>query len=354
MKILLVSTPMGPLGMGLGGGVELTLMAILSALKARGHYLALVAAAGSELDAGLVDQLWLEPGVPQASWQHQKRESPVQIPADSLLARFWQRALGEQEAFDVLLNLGYDWLPLWLTPYFHKPLFHLISMGSVGEAMDQVITATATLYPQRVAFHTAAQAADFQLPNPPRLLANGFDFSRYQYRAQPQQLLGWAGRIAPEKGLEDAAQVALRWGWPLAVWGLKEDLQYAAAVEATVPKGTLQWRGFLATNQFQAELGECAALLNTPKWNEAFGNVLVEAMACGVPVLAYRRGGPAELIDPGVSGLLVDPDNIAAMAAALPQLLCIDRYGCREKAKERFSLEAFASRLENWLMQPTK
>jgi glycosyltransferase involved in cell wall biosynthesis len=49
----------------------------------------------------------------------------------------------------------------------------------------------------------------------------------------------------------------------------------------------------------------------------------------------------------------VDPDNIAAMAAALPQLLCIDRYGCREKAKERFSLEAFASRLENWLMQPT-
>ena len=220
--------------------------------------------------------------------------------------------------------------------------------------MDGVISEVSGLRPRHLAFHTATQAADFQLAEPPILVGNGFDLSRYQLCLEPEPVLGWAGRIAPEKGLEDGALVAARLGLPLRIWGYEEDRAYAARVAASVPVGTLEWRGFLPTEQLQGELGRCAALLNTPKWNEAFGNVVVEAMACGVPVLAYRRGGPAELIDPGVSGVLVDPDNIAAMAAALPQLLCIDRYGCREKAKERFSLEAFASRLENWLMQPAQ
>ena len=78
-------------------------------------------------------------------------------------------------------------------------------MGSVGEAMDQVIAATAQHFPAQLAFHTASQAADFQLSGPPTLLANGFDFSRYSFNADPQPCLGWVGRIAPEKGLEDAA-----------------------------------------------------------------------------------------------------------------------------------------------------
>jgi UDP-glucose:tetrahydrobiopterin glucosyltransferase len=332
--------------------VELTLLAILKALKGRGHHLGLVAATESELDANLVDQLWLESGAPQPSWQHQSPEAPIQIPADSLLGNFWQRAFIEQDRFDLLLNLGYDWLPLWLTPFCRKPLFHLVSMGSVGKAMGQMISATATSFPNQVAFHTASQAADFQLPNEPFLLANGFDFNLYEFQSNPKPLLGWAGRVAPEKGLEDAAQVACQWGWPLAIWGLQEDPQYAATVEASVPAGTLQWRGFLATAEFQSQLGECAAFLNTPKWNEAFGNVVVEAMACGVPVLAYRRGGPAELIDAEISGLLVEPDCIDSLVKALPQALCLDRLRCRQKAAERFSLEAFGLRLENWLMQP--
>jgi len=352
LRLLLVSTPLGPLGQGLGGGVELTLLGLLQGLAGRGHQLSLIAAEGSQLALPPGVELLLEPGLPQPSWQHQQRQGAIQIPAAGLLPRFWARALALQDQFDAVLNLGYDWLPFWLTPQFRPPLFHLVSMGSVAQAMDEVIEATAAAFPQRLAFHSAAQAADFHLPGPPRLLANGFDFSRYSFQAEPKSLLGWVGRIAPEKGLEDAAQAAAAWGWPLAVWGLLEDPAYGAAVEASVPAGTLQWRGFLATEQLQAELGQCAALLNTPKWNEAFGNVLVEAMACGVPVLAYRRGGPAELVDPGVSGALVEPDQVGALLEALPQVLDLDRRACRSRAQERFSLEAFAERVEAWLLEP--
>ncbi len=285
---------------------------------------------------------WLEPGVPQPSWQHQQRNAPVQIPADGLLPRFWQRAMAEQQPFDAVLNLGYDWLPLWLTPQFQTPLCHLVSMGSVGEAMDAVIAAIAKDFPSQLAFHTASQAADFQLSGPPTLLANGFDFSRYSFNPDPQPCLGWVGRIAPEKGLEDAAQVAAGKQWPLRVWGLKEDAAYAAAVEASVPPGTIEWRGFLPTEQLQRELGQCAVMLNTPKWNEAFGNVVVEAMACGVPVVAYRRGGPGELIEDGLTGYGVPPDQPGGVIAAPSRCLGARSFGLPRSGGAPLWIDALA------------
>lgn len=350
MKLLVVSTPVGRLGGGGGGGVELTLTNAVAGLLARGHGVTVLAAAGSALPPDCAAAaLWCEPGVDQPSWQHQGRQAPVVIPADGLLPRLWRRALAQQHRFDVLLNLAYDWLPLWLTPQARTPLAHLVSMGSVSDAMDGVIAEIARSHPRHLAFHTAAQAADFQLVEPPILLGNGFHLPAYHLNREPERQLGWAGRIAPEKGLEDAAAVAARLGMPLAVWGLREDPAYAAAVEAAVPAGTIQWRGFLPTAALQAELGRCAALLNTPKWNEAFGNVVVEAMACGVPVAAYARGGPGELVEEGVNGALAEPDDLAALEAATRRALAVSRQSCRLWVEHHATREVFSGRLEHWL-----
>jgi UDP-glucose:tetrahydrobiopterin glucosyltransferase len=350
MRILVVSTPVGSLGSGQGGGVELTAFALVAGLLRRGHRLTVLAAEGSVLPpaCGQAD-LWLEAGVDQPSWQHRSRQSPVEIPAGGLLPCLWRRALSRQADFDVILNLAYDWLPVWLTPHAATPIAHLVSMGSVGQAMDAVIAEVAALLPHRFAFHTAVQAADFALPGPPRLVGNGFDLDRYRFEPQPEALLGWAGRISPEKGLEDAAAVAADLGLPLAVWGLRQDGAYAERVEASVPPGTLQWRGFLPTERLQAELGRCAVLLNTPKWNEAFGNVVVEAMACGVPVAAYARGGPAELVQPGVNGALARPDDRRSLAEAVRRAQGIDRAACRRWVELNCSQAVFAERIEAWL-----
>lgn len=352
MRVLVVSTPVGALGSGRGGGVELTAVSIVAGLLEAGHRVTLLAAEGSLLPPSCAAaELWLERGVDQPSWQHRPAGAPIEIPADALLPRLWSTALQRQAGFDVLLNLAYDWLPFWLTPHCATPLCHLVSMGSVGAAMDEAILAVARWRPERLAFHTAAQAADFPLPSPPRLLGNGFDLTRYRFRSAAEPVLGWAGRIAPEKGLEDAARVAARLGLPLRVWGVREDPDHAAAVEASVPAGTLEWRGFLPTEAFQEELGHCRVLLMTPRWNEAFGNVVVEAMACGVPVAAYARGGPAELVCEGVNGALAPANDVEALTEAVRRATRVDRAACRDWAERHHSRAAFTARVTDWLEQ---
>ena len=87
----------------------------------------------------------------------------------------------------------------------------------------------------------------------------------------------------------------------------------------------------------------------TPKWVEAFGNVAIEALACGVPVVAYGRGGPLEIIEDGVTGYLVKPDSVDGLVAAIAQLPRIDRATCRAQAEAKYSLAAMGERTEAWL-----
>ena len=352
LRVLVVSTPIGSLGSGRGGGVELTAAGLVAGLLGRGHAVTVLAAAGSVLPpACAAARLWSESGVDQPGWQHRPASTAVEIPRQALLPCLWQRAWQEQGQFDVLINLAYDWLPFWLSRWFQTPLCHLVSMGSVAQVMDEVIEAVAAWRPERLAFHTQAQAADFSLPAPPFVLGNGFDPDQYHFCAEGEPVLGWAGRISPEKGLEDAARVAVQLGLPLRVWGLREDEDYARALELAVPPGSIDWRGFLATPQFQAELGACRVFLNTPKWNEAFGNVVVEAMACGLPVAAYARGGPGELVREGINGALAAPDDLDGLAAAVERAAGLDRRGCRHWFLQHHSIDAFAARLEAWLEQ---
>merc|ERR1712097_41451 len=130
-------------------------------------------------------------------------------------------------------------------------------MGDVAAVMRDVIEAVAAWNPHRLAFHTQRQAADFQLPAPANVVGNGFDLTNYTFQIQTNGPLGWAGRIAPEKGLEDAAAAAAALGEQLLVWGFREDEAYARQVESSVPEGTIDWRGFRSTTELQQELGRC-------------------------------------------------------------------------------------------------
>jgi UDP-glucose:tetrahydrobiopterin glucosyltransferase len=351
LRLLFLSTPVAPLGSGLGGGVELTLYTLAKEMTRRGHRVQIVAPQGSHLpEAGDPTPMAIAQisGKLQTSAQTQHYTDPIILPPESVLGNMWDYARQVQDDFDLLVNFAYDWLPLYLTPFFQRPVAHLISMGSLSAAMDAAIQQVARTRPGTLAAHSHAQAQTFPDASAFRILGNGLDLSRYEFCAEPENRLGWVGRLAPEKGLEDAIALAEQTQIPLSVWGAMPDSAYWEQIQQRYPDAPVEYRGFLSTEQLQQELGRCRALIMTPKWVEAFGNVAVEALACGVPVIAYRRGGPSEIVTDGETGWLVEPDQVAELATAVGRLEQIDRLACRRRAEAHYSMQAMGDRTEQW------
>ena len=350
MRIVLISTPLGFLGSGKGGGVELTLNSLVSGLLSLDHSVDIVVPRNSKLHKNNEKaKLHFVEGEDQISWQHQNYNSPVTIPDNSLLASMLEKGLDIAKQADVMLNMSYDWLPIWMTLNVEIPIAHIISMGSESSVISNLISKVYAKYPYNFAFHSKIQADDYPFIKKPIIIGNGFKLDNYTFQNSVKGPLAWVGRVAPEKGLEDAVYVANKLGEKLKVWGVKEDEIYASKIEQSFPKGTIEWMGFLSTNELQQELGKCRALLNTPKWNEAFGNVVVEALACGVPVIAYKRGGPSEIIQHGQTGYLAEPDDKKNMLSYVKIIEKIERKKCREWVEKNASIDIFANKVVNWL-----
>ncbi|MDY6939360.1 MAG: glycosyltransferase family 4 protein [Cyanobacteriota bacterium] len=348
LKLLFVSTSVGALGSGLGGGVELTLYNMAKSLIKQGHTLQTIAPEGSVLKGVDIVEI---PGNLQITAQSQDRQTPIGLPENSVLENMWDRARQIQGDFDLIYNFAYDWLPLYLTPFFDRPVVHLVSMGSLNAAMDRIVTQTMARFPGRVSFYTHAQAATFGSVENYPCVGQGLDLSLYQFCAEPGPELGWVGRIAPEKGLEDAIAAVDKLGVPLKIWGKMQDESYWEEVRQAYPDAPVEYAGFLPTEKLQQELGRTRGLLMTPRWVEAFGNVAIEALACGVPVISYRRGGPTEIVRDGKTGWLVEPDRVEGLIEAIVRLPQIDRRACRQQAETEYSLFAMGERLEAWFHQ---
>ncbi len=350
MHIVLISTPIGFLGSGKGGGVELTLNSLVTGLLALGHKVDVVAPKNSKLsEVSEKAVLHFVEGEEQNSWQHQDYYSSITLPDNSLLAGMIVKAIAIGKKADIILNFSYDWLPIWITQNIDIPIAHIISMGSESFVISNLISSVYCKYPNNFAFHSQTQSSDYPFIKNPIIVGNGFKLDNYTFQNSKGGPIGWVGRVAPEKGLEDAVYVANALGEKLNVWGIVQDESYALKIEKSFSPGIVEWKGFLETGNLQKELGTCRALLNTPKWNEAYGNVVVEALACGVPVVAYKRGGPGEIIKHGFTGYLVKPDDKDSLLSYLKLIDKIDRKDCREWVENNASSNIFASKVVSWL-----
>src|SRR5262249_48379915 len=152
--------------------------------------------------------------------------------------------------------------------------------------------------------YTQAQAADHGL-TAATVLGVGLDLGRYPAAVGPAApRLVWAGRVSPEKQLAHAVAAAERLQLPLDICGAVDDPEELDAALRAQPGAQVSVHGLLDTGALAAVLGRARALVMTPRWQEAFGIVAAEALACGTPVVAYARGGVAEVVDDGVTGHL--------------------------------------------------
>ena len=351
----MISTPIGFLGSGKGGGVELTLNSLVTGLLDQGHSVKVVAPKNSILSESCNGaELYCVEGEEQLSWQHQDYYAPINIPNNALLSAMVEKALYLSRSADILLNLSYDWLPIWMTLNIQIPIAHLISMGSESFVIKNLISRVYSKFPNHFAFHSNAQANDYPFIKCPIVVGNGFRLSNYKFQDCKNGPLGWVGRVAPEKGLEDAVYVANELGENLKVWGYIQDKYYASQIENSFSKGIIEWKGFLETNQLQKDLGSCRALINTPKWNEAYGNVIVEALACGVPVVSYKKGGPGEIIQHGITGYLAEPNDKKNLTLFIKKINKIKRKNCRKWVEKNASSTIFAKKVSVWLTRVIK
>lgn len=341
---------MGALGSGTGGGVELTIRNMTQVLQARGHMVHVAAPTGSKLIDDRIHIIEVD-GTPQPSVQTLSRESLITMPSNSLLENMWDYVRSHQHHYDLIVNVAYDWLPFYLTPFLNKPVAHLVSMGSLTDAMDQIIAKVSAQFSGSISVYTRTQADTFDCGDRFFPIEFGLDLSLYDFCDRPQKQLCWMGRISPEKALEDAVEAAHRCQAPLMVMGKLQDQTYFDRIQASSPPGTFQYLGFKSTQDMQAILRTCEALVATPRWVEAFGIVMIEALACGVPVIAYKRGGPAEIVRPGQTGFLVEPDSVDGLVKAIQALPTLHRKDCRQQAEEMYSLDALGDRTEQWLYQ---
>ena len=343
------STPVGPLGSGIGGGVELTLSNLVRGLEARGHHIEVMAPAGSLHIGSVTHQI---SGALQPSAQFIDRRHVTDFGRDGVLWRMWDFAREHEQNFDVVLNMAYDAVPFECSSQFSIPVKHLVSMSSISDQMDRVVVTEAALRPGSIAMHSAAQSSTFVGLANCVIVGSGVDLQRYLLvETVPHDApLGFIGRIAPEKGLRDAVEIASRTGRELKVWGLLQDGQCWDDAVGSFSEARVTYEGFLPNDKLLSVIGQCSAVVMTPKWVEAFGNVAIEALACGVPVIAYDRGGPAEIVDHGVTGFIVPADNIDAASDAVARVGTISRRACRHHVEKNYSLDAFASRVEQWLI----
>ncbi|MCW8141872.1 MAG: glycosyltransferase [Planctomycetota bacterium] len=172
---------------------------------------------------------------------------------------------------------------------------------------------------------------------------NCVDPARYRLReaVAPDAPLVFLGRLEPIKGAHEAIQIAQRAGRRLVLAGNRVESGSArgyfdAQIAPHLDGARVRWVGEVDDAQKDALLGEAAALLMPIAWEEPFGIVMIEAMACGTPVIAYRRGSVPEVVRDGVNGFAVR--GLGEAAAAVERLGAVDRAATRRECEARFGV----------------
>lgn len=188
-----------------------------------------------------------------------------------------------------------------------------------------------------------AQRAPLPWVNWQGTVYHGLAEERFPFCEKGGEYLAFLGRVCPEKGLDQAIAIAKKAGMKLRIAAKvdKADLEYfEAVIKPLLNTELVEFIGEIGYPDKCEFLGNAAALIFPIDWPEPFGLVMIEAMACGTPVIAYPSGSVPEIVEHGVSGFLVG--GIEEACEAVKHVAEITRLGCRLAFEERFSAHRMA------------
>ena len=332
MRILLVMDPgilVPPKGYG---GHERLVFMFAKEYALLGHEVHLLVTKGSEVENCTVHSFGKEGFPPQ------KFDSFLAMPTA------WFFLMQHKNRFDLIHNFG---RLAYLLPILNHRVKKIMTYGREITGRNIAII---NKLPNRNLFYTGCSSnliSRIETSGNWTTVYNAIDFNSYILSSQvePDAPLMFLGRIEKVKGAHNAIVVAKATGNKLILAGNisplpEEQLYFKNEIEPHIDGVQIIYLGALNDEQKNNWLGLSKALLFPIEWNEPFGMVMVEAMACGTPVIAFNRGSVEEVISEGKTGFVVE--NLSQMITAVKVIDQINRSDCRELAKNKFHVKVIA------------
>jgi glycosyltransferase involved in cell wall biosynthesis len=329
MKIAQISPLMESVPPRLYGGSERIVSYVTDELVRQGHDVTLFASGDSVSSAKLV------PCVPMALRLDANVRDP--IPYYMLML---DRVREMADEFDIL--------------HFHIDQFHFPLFRHMANRTVTTLHGRQDLHDLKPLYVGFSDMPLVSISNSQRKPIANANFAATVYHGLPLQTLkptynpsgeyvAFLGRISPEKRPDRAIRIAQALGIRIKIAAKIDKVDEAYFRESIAPLFNLrgvEYIGEIDERSKSEFLGQASALLFPIDWPEPFGLSMIEAMACGTPVLAFRCGSVPEIVDPGVTGMIVDTMDEAIRV--LPQVLTLDRRAVRQKFEQRFSAARMA------------
>jgi glycosyltransferase involved in cell wall biosynthesis len=310
------------------GGIELMVHLLTEELVRQGHEVTLFGTGDSRTSAKL--ELVCERNM--LDYMAATDACVYEAYANAAVARVLARAAD----YDVLhFHIGMHWLP-FATLAQTPSLFTIHTFASYDDRwVARNFPGVALSGISRFQAAQLAEGTEREIP----VVYNGCDFGAYQPRFEAGQYLAFLGRMSHDKNPLGAIRIAQAAEMPIILAGqaqqAKEEAYFEKEIRPLIDGESVRYIGPVNHEQKNELLRNAAALVFPIQWPEPFGLVMIEAMACGTPVLARSLGSVAEVVDAGVTGW--HAAEIEEMPALLPATLALDRRRVREHAESRFS-----------------
>lgn len=253
----------------------------------------------------------------------------------SINAKVWEslhisELFDHSDEFDIIHN-HFDFLPLTYAGLTQTPVITTVHGFSSAEILPVY-----KKYNGRVAYVSISDADRAPELDYIKTIYHGIDIQQFNFQPEPDDYLLFFGRIHPDKGAKEAIEIARACNKPLILAGIIQDEDYYHQhIYPYLDNSQVNYIGSVGPIQRNTLLGKASALLHPIHFNEPFGLSVIEAMACGTPVIAFNRGSMPELIEHGVNGFLVADVQTAIEHVNLIQT--IDRSDCRRTVEDRFT-----------------
>lgn len=310
------------------GGTERVVHYLTEELVKQGHEVTLFASGDSKTSAEL------RPIVPEALRLSRERRDPY---AWHLLQL--AQVAKEAERFDILhFHTDFMHFPLWR----HLRVPQLTTLHGRLDLPDlkPIFEEFRDMPVVSIANH---QRAPLPMARWIGTVYNGVPTDLYDFSPKPEDYFAFLGRMSPEKGAETAIEIALRAGVRLVMAAKVDPVDreyFESRIKPHLKHPLIEYIGEVDEPAKNRLLGGARALLFPIAWPEPFGLVMIESMACGTPVIAFRLGSVPEVMVDRVTGFIVE--DVAGAVAAIESIESIDRLACRRHFEQHFSAERMA------------